>query len=316
MEVSALIAAYKASFLAPAIESALGQTHDDLEVVLVDDCPTDAVAAVAARYDTNPRFRYFRNESAPLGAARSHARAIAEARGRVLGIINDDDWWEPTLVERLLGALDGAAGAVVAFADHWVINDGERDLPATNSCSRRWGRARLAPGRQQPFFRTALVDKSIPSSIAALFLRDVVASAPIPEGVGGAYDYYLSYVLCRGGAAAVYVPERLANWRVHGTNLTSVGSCERAEEEAAALRIAFEDPRTVAVAPDLRRAYADSLWVVATRHLRDGSRLRAIREAGESARLGRPRALILAPIALLPRSITRRLGRRTVPTTP
>jgi len=297
--VSVLVAAYKPRYLESALRSALAQTHRELEVVVVDDSGGSAVAEIVHRL-CDPRVRYLRNET-NRGPALSHARAIAEASGPVLGVLNDDDVWEPELVARLLEALQSSPEVVVAFADHWVMVDGRRDELASVECSRRWKRDSLAPGLHRPFKRLAVLDKSIWVAGAALFRRAAVEGTVIPQEIGGTYDYFLSYVLSRDGAGAVYVPERLASWRSHEQNLTNEASCARAEEGAAVLRTVIADGRLAELKPALTAAYACALWSVATRSLRGGRRKRAALAALAALRLGHVKSALLLPAILLPR---------------
>ena len=185
----------------------------------MDDSVGSAVSEIVHRCE-DKRVRYLRNEI-NYGPALSYQRAITEASGPVLAILNDDDVWEPNLAARLLEALVTSSEAVVAFADHWVMVDGKKDLRASDECSREWKRDGLAAGLHRPFRRLALLDKSIPLAIAALFRRDALDGELIPEAVGGTYDFFLSYLLSRNGEGAFYVPERLASWRIHSRNLTA-----------------------------------------------------------------------------------------------
>jgi hypothetical protein len=230
----------------------------------------------------------------------------------VLGVLNDDDVWEPDLAARLLEALETAPQAVLAFADHWVMIDGKRDEAASDDCSRTWKREGLAPGLHRPFTRLALLDKTVPLAIAALFRSSAVAGTPIPARLGGTYDLFLSYLLCRGGAGAVYVPQRLASWRIHAASLSAEQSCARAEEEAAVLEVLVADRALGELRPALRAAYAEALACVATRNLVGGSRRRAASAALAAARHGHTQSLALLPRTLMarrPASSPARAGR-------
>ena len=301
--VSVLVAAYKPTYLEVALGSALGQTHRDLEVVVIDDSTGREVAEIV-RECGDARIRYVRNET-NQGPALSHARAIAEASGSVLGVLNDDDVWEPDFVARLLDALQTAPEAVVAFADHWIMVNGMKDPVASDECSRAWSRDHLAPGLHLPFKRLAVLDKPVSIAGAALFRSAAVAGIVIPKEVGGTYDYFLAYVLCRDGAGAVYVPQRLASWRTHDGNLTNEASCARAEEGAAVMRIVFADQRLAQFRPALRAAYRSALWCVATRNLRGGSRRRTATAALAATRHGHVKSALLLPAILLPRWVIR-----------
>jgi glycosyltransferase involved in cell wall biosynthesis len=308
MQVSVLVAAYRATYLREALESARAQTYSNLELVVVDDSDGDEVFEIVNSLD-DPRIRYVRN-STSLGPAGTHARALELSSGSVVGILNDDDIWRPQLVESLLGALQGAPNAVVAFSDHDVIVDRQVDEDVTERTSRQWGREVLRPGCHQPFWRQTLISKSVPLAIAALFRRSALNDEPMPDEVGGAYDFYLAYLLCRDGGGAVFVPERLAAWRVHSTNLTSVASPARSEEVAHVYRILIRDHRLDEIHDELVSAYGDVLWSVASRHLRWGSRTKALRATIESLRCGNYRSAALIPALVVPRRALVFGGRR------
>jgi glycosyltransferase involved in cell wall biosynthesis len=304
-EVSVLIAAYRPSYFAEALRSALAQTHTGLEVVVVDDSLGDEIKGIVNETGDH-RVRYFRNPER-LGPAASHSRAIDDATAPILGVLNDDDIWEPTLVERLFAALQADPEAVLAFGDHWVMLEDRKDDAASDELSRKWKRNALAGGLHRPFQRLALIDQSVPLAVAALFRKATLGSARIPSSAGGMYDYFLSYLLCRDGQGAVYVPERLASWRIHTSNLTSVPSVQRAEEGAFVTSVIASDRRLAGLRVELRARQSEALWAVATRSLRAGSRARSLRAAVSSLRLGKRKAVLLIPAAAIPRAILTRL---------
>lgn len=91
------------TFLAEALESALGQTHRPAEVIVVDDGSTDASAAIAARHA--PRVLCLRRPHAGPAAARN--AGVERARSPWIAFLDADDWWEPWALERLAGAALG-----------------------------------------------------------------------------------------------------------------------------------------------------------------------------------------------------------------
>ena len=82
-----VIAAFNAeAFVGKAIESALGQSYEPLEVVVVDDGSTDSTADVVRSYD---RVRYVHQENRGPSAARN--RGLEEAEGIFVGFLDADD---------------------------------------------------------------------------------------------------------------------------------------------------------------------------------------------------------------------------------
>jgi glycosyltransferase involved in cell wall biosynthesis len=89
------------AFLAEAVDSVLGQTCQDFELIVVDDGSTDGSAAVLARY--GERIRVLRQANAGVSAARN--AGIAAARGDFIAFLDSDDWWEPDFLAEMVAAM-------------------------------------------------------------------------------------------------------------------------------------------------------------------------------------------------------------------
>ena len=90
-----------ASYLPACLDSLLGQTLRELEVVVVDDGATDESGAIADAYAArDPRVRVVHIENRGLGAARNEG--IRHARGEYLGFCDADDLMTPRALELLL----------------------------------------------------------------------------------------------------------------------------------------------------------------------------------------------------------------------
>jgi glycosyltransferase involved in cell wall biosynthesis len=116
-KVSVIMNCYNSdAFLREAIDSVYAQTFGDWEIIFWDNQSTDESAAIAQSYDA--RLRYFRAEEfLPLGAARN--RALAQATGELVAILDCDDIWKPEKLERQvkLFETDPAIGVVYSNCD-------------------------------------------------------------------------------------------------------------------------------------------------------------------------------------------------------
>jgi succinoglycan biosynthesis protein ExoO len=103
--ISVILPSYNtAASLRRSLDSALGQTVQDLEVIVVDDASDDESFSVAeAAAASEPRVVSLRNER-NVGAAASRNRGIRHARGQWIAFLDADDWWVPERLERMLGA--------------------------------------------------------------------------------------------------------------------------------------------------------------------------------------------------------------------
>ncbi len=90
--VSILIPVYnREAFIGPCIESALAQTFQDFEVVIVDNASADATWAICGGYASrDERVRIFRNDT-NIGPVRNWLRCVALARGEFSKLLFSDD---------------------------------------------------------------------------------------------------------------------------------------------------------------------------------------------------------------------------------
>ena len=128
--VSVIMPAYN---VAPYIDAAIGsvrrQTFTDLELVIVDDGSTDRTYEVARRHaDSDRRIRLVRQENGGLSAARN--TAMRHSTAPVLAILDSDDLWAPTFLEKQLAMLAADPGIDIVTGNAWVLGGPQDRTPA------------------------------------------------------------------------------------------------------------------------------------------------------------------------------------------
>jgi glycosyltransferase involved in cell wall biosynthesis len=124
--VSVLIGCWNnAETLPRAIDSILGQTVEDLELIVVDDGSTDETPAIVDRYD-DPRIRRLALEH--MGIAQSLNRGLEEADSEIVAFQDADDFSRPERLERQLTVLERWPD--VAMVGCWMdeVSDDGRPL--------------------------------------------------------------------------------------------------------------------------------------------------------------------------------------------
>lgn len=107
-----------ASYLAEAIESVLGQTYADFELILADNASTDATESICRRYAAaDSRIRYCRAE-ANRGLAWNFNRVVELARGEYFKWGAFDDLCAPNFLARAVETLDAHPDA--AWCHSWT----------------------------------------------------------------------------------------------------------------------------------------------------------------------------------------------------
>ena len=110
-----------AATIEAAIASALAQSREDFELIVVDDGSGDETLDVAQRFTGDPRVRVLRQDHAGPSAARN--LAIASGSGSYVSMLDSDDLWLPTYLAAVGDALDGEQRAGFAYTDAWVLED-------------------------------------------------------------------------------------------------------------------------------------------------------------------------------------------------
>ncbi|MDG6249887.1 glycosyltransferase family 2 protein [Methanocalculus sp.] len=112
--VSICIPTYnRADMVGCAIGSALAQTYQDIEVVVVDNASKDNIEEVVASFK-DPRLRFVKNEE-NLGLFGNFNRCIEVAQGEFLHILHSDDYIDPDFTETCLAFFDEHPKVVLTF---------------------------------------------------------------------------------------------------------------------------------------------------------------------------------------------------------
>ncbi len=122
-KVSVIIPAYNTeAYIEKAIKSALDQTFNDIEVIVVDDASTDKTVEIAKSF-IDERLKVIVNQQ-NVGAAAARNRALKTATGEWIAVLDSDDWYALERLEKLV-LLANEKNADMIADDIYFINDGE-----------------------------------------------------------------------------------------------------------------------------------------------------------------------------------------------
>ncbi len=206
-------------FLRSTLHSALRQTFRDLEVLVLDDGSTDDSLKVAGSIAD----RRLRVESNPtnLGTYGTQQRGLERTDSEFVAILNSDDLWEPTKLEKQVAVLEDSPECPYCYTLGWVA-DAEGNLDRTQDVHDGWP----AEPRQDLMPWLLFENRVLASSV--LFRRQGLRFHSECRYSG---DWVVQLELAAGRRVAC-VPERLSHWRVHGSN-TFLRSAKQAAEEIA-----------------------------------------------------------------------------------
>jgi glycosyltransferase involved in cell wall biosynthesis len=108
-----------------AIDSVLGQTYKDFELIVVDDGSTDETESVLAEY--GGQIRVIRQENRGVSAARN--AGIVNASGKLIALLDSDDLWIPKKLEMQVDFFRRNPEALICQTQEIWIRNGKRVNP-------------------------------------------------------------------------------------------------------------------------------------------------------------------------------------------
>ena len=93
-------------FIADSIDSVVGQTLDDWELIVVDDGSTDSTCDIVADYQRRDRRIRLVAQEANFGPARARNLGLDLARGRLIAFIDSDDVWFSNKATKQIAAME------------------------------------------------------------------------------------------------------------------------------------------------------------------------------------------------------------------
>jgi len=182
--VSVIIPTYNcAAYIAETINSVLGQTIKDLELIVVDDGSTDQTREIVASYGAPVRLVTKTN----AGVSSARNVGIRHALGQYICLMDHDDYWFPDKLELQLNEMNKHAEIGVVYSSFILwYPDKEGSFPNSNSFDRAsfsndideeysgwiyhlllldcWVLTSTAMFRREVFDRCGVFDESLPYS--------------------------------------------------------------------------------------------------------------------------------------------------------
>lgn len=210
--VSIVIPVYNGSnFMREAIDSALAQTYENIEVLVVNDGSADDGATRGIALSYGDRIRYFEKENGGVSTALN--LGLREMRGEYFSWLSHDDWYRPEKVEHEMSALLVSGNAeLAAFCDcdfvEWPAGTTYRDSYL------RYGRELAETG----WFAAAM---GLISGCTLLIPKRLFEKyGGFDENERAVQDYLKWFELFRKRRLA-YVDEPLVCSRIHGGQVTA-----------------------------------------------------------------------------------------------
>jgi hypothetical protein len=293
--VSVVIPLYqKAETIERAVRSILAQTHQDFEIVVVDDGSTDGGGATV-RALGDPRVRLVEQQNRGVSAARN--TGIERARAELLAFLDADDEWDPEFLETVF-TLRRAYPAASVYATGYRIGRGGH----VRACIVRGLPRGFEAGVLPDYFAIAArSDPPLWSSAIAMTREAIEGIGGFPEGITSGEDLLTwARLAARHEIAYARSPRAL----FHAPALESSRVPQTPDMVGAALRELAQDAR--ARSKGIAKYIGHWHAMRAAGFLQLGRRKEAFAELRVSARYAvSAKTVPLFALALLPRRLAR-----------
>jgi len=215
MLFSVLIANYNnGNYLQEAIDSVLGQTYTNWEVVIVDDKSTDNSFEIYDKYKDDKRFRFYYNENNE-GCGYTKRRCAELAKGELCGFLDPDDALMPTAIEVMVKAhAEHPECSLIYSTCYRYSGDRSENMPIWDYIGE------IPEDSDFLIYRKKLVSHFVSFKRAAYLKTD-----GIDASLQAAVDRDLYYRLEEQGAL-LHLPVPLYYYRINNEKSISIGSKE------------------------------------------------------------------------------------------
>ncbi len=115
----------KAPYVAKAIESVLGQTYRDFEVIVIDDGSTDQSLEVAKIFE-NKSITIVSQPNSGVSTARNNG--VKLAKYPYICFLDADDWWHPTFLEEMKRLITDFSDAGIYGSGYYIVKNGQERI--------------------------------------------------------------------------------------------------------------------------------------------------------------------------------------------
>lgn len=241
-KVSVVMTCYKyAHFLPFAMDSVLGQTYRNVELIMINDGSPDNTDEVMQRYLSDPRVVYIKQENAGQTVAKNVG--IKAATGEFIAFLDADDIWHPQKLEKQLPLLENPEIGIVYSTMDFINEQGEKipyrvselSTPRTGRITEHLFVDNIVPfsaavARRECFDKVGLMDTSLRMAIdwdlwlrmSVFFLFDFVDEPLLSYRVGHAGQMSKNYFVREKDTMRIMqqfiaknpglLPQDLINW--------------------------------------------------------------------------------------------------------
>ena len=244
-------------YLGDCMDSILGQSLDDFEVICVDDGSTDGSLGILEQYAArSSRLTVLTQANRGAGAARNLGLEVA--KGEYLSFLDSDDLFEPTMLEDAYSACVRDRADVGVFGANYYDTTRGRVMPAN-----RLLKTDLVP-LDRPFSRADvpdhILDFTSPAPWSKLFRRAFVTERGLRfQEIRRANDFLFTKLALAMAERITVIDKALVSYRIGSQSNLQANNDETPLEFYDALIGLRNELERAGLLDDVRRSYVNTV---------------------------------------------------------
>jgi len=206
--VSVIMPAYNAEkTIKSAVDSVLGQTFLDLELIVVNDCSKDKTDEILKEYEKkDKRVKYYINEQ-NKGVSKTRNFAISKAEGEWIAFLDSDDMWRSDKLSKQIELLENNPDACISYtASSFIFEDGRES-------------GYIMEAEEKTSYKT-LLRKNLLSCSSIVIKADIMKNIKMPNDAMHE-DYYVWLTVLKEHDFAYGINEPLLIYRLSTNSKSS-----------------------------------------------------------------------------------------------
>jgi len=244
--LSIIIPVYNAEkYIEETIQSALGQTVSDYEILIVDDGSTDQTPTLIQKYANHPKIHsigYKNNRGAP----HAYNHGVLHSTAKYVTFLDADDLFFPEYCETVIAEIE-AYHADLGFSNLYAL-DGREKLQTTLYGQPREPRYEFAFGGSLGNFPSSasqmrkMILQAVHISPRSIYKRSLFMDYGLEDHrLRISHDWLRNIRFILNGATCVYVDEPLGYYRFHSEGNSQKNGLDNAIEVIKVLEIVIAE---------------------------------------------------------------------------
>lgn len=201
-------------FVGKAIDSALKQTYENVEVIVVDDGSQDKSREVITQY-VNQIIPIFKENG---GQPSNYNAGFAQSKGEIICFLDSDDMFVPDKLEKVVRIFKSSEEIGWCFHSMQLIDEDNNTLPTTNTPNYITRKCDF-----RPFISAGRIPPHVPPCSGLCFRRSLlekILPMPAPKIITN-NDYYVKFMAV-GLSKGFILSDALTLQKIHGNNAATL----------------------------------------------------------------------------------------------